>query len=116
MKKLYLTHAESRRLQGSDVFNPPSRFLKEIPAVFIEEIRPRASVTTSYVRNPKKSTMDFKEEVGVGLGQKVVHPTFGLGVVLNYEGSGESARVQINFEKAGSKWLVLAFAKLEMLG
>jgi DNA helicase-2/ATP-dependent DNA helicase PcrA len=54
--------------------------------------------------------------VGIGLGQKVVHPTFGLGVVLNYEGSGESARVQINFEKAGSKWLVLAFAKLEMLG
>ena len=116
MKKLYLTHAESRRLHGSDVFNPPSRFLKEIPAVFIEEIRPRASVTTSYVRNPKKSTMDFKDEVGIGLGQKVVHPTFGLGVVLNYEGSGESARVQINFEKAGSKWLVLAFAKLEMLG
>jgi DNA helicase-2/ATP-dependent DNA helicase PcrA len=65
-------------------------------------------VTTSYVRKPKKSTMDFKDEVGIGLGQKVVHPTFGLGVVLNYEGSGESARVQINFEKAGSKWLVLA--------
>ena len=85
MKKLYLTHAESRRLHGSDVFNPPSRFLKEIPAVFIEEIRPRASVTTSYVRKPKKSTMDFKDEVGIGLGQKVVHPTFGLGVVLNYE-------------------------------
>ncbi len=116
MKKLYLTHAESRRLHGSDVFNPASRFLKEIPPVFIEEIRPRASVTTSYVRKPKKSTMDFKKEVGIGLGQKVVHPTFGLGVVLNYEGSGESARVQINFEKAGSKWLVLAFAKLEMLG
>ena len=116
MKKLYLTHAESRRLHGSDVFNPASRFLKEIPSVFIEEVRPRASVTTSYVRKPKKSTMDFKEEVGIGLGQKVVHPTFGLGVVLNYEGSGESARVQINFEKAGSKWLVLAFAKLEMLG
>ena len=73
-------------------------------------------MTTSYVRKSKKSTMDFKEEVGIGLGQKVVHPTFGLGVVLNYEGSGESARVQINFEKAGSKWLVLAFAKLEMLG
>ena len=116
MKKLYLTHAESRRLHGSDVFNPPSRFLKEIPPVFIEEIRPRASVSTPYVRTAKKSKMDFKDEVGVGLGQKVVHPTFGLGVVLNYEGSGESARVQINFEKAGSKWLVLAFAKLEMLG
>ena len=64
----------------------------------------------------EKEVVGFKDEVGVGLGQKVVHPTFGLGVVLNYEGSGESARVQINFEKAGSKWLVLAFAKLEMLG
>lgn len=116
MKKLYLTYAESRRLHGTDVFNPPSRFLKEIPSVYIEEIRPRASVTTPYRRKTKKSTMDFKDEVGIGLGQKVVHPTFGPGIVLNYEGSGESARVQINFEKAGSKWLVLAFAKLETLG
>ncbi len=73
-------------------------------------------MSTPYVGTAKKSKMDFKDEVGIGLGQKVVHPTFGLGVVLNYEGSGESARVQINFEKAGSKWLVLAFAKLETLG
>ena len=49
------------------------------------------------------------------MGEKVSHPTFGEGIVLNYEGAGESARVQINFEQAGTKWLVLAFAKLEKI-
>jgi DNA helicase-2/ATP-dependent DNA helicase PcrA len=52
----------------------------------------------------------------LGWDKKLFTLPLGSGVVLNYEGSGESARVQINFEKAGSKWLVLAFAKLEMLG
>jgi DNA helicase-2/ATP-dependent DNA helicase PcrA len=59
--------------------------------------------------------MDFKEEIGIALGQKVLHPKFGQGIVLNYEGSGESARVQINFESAGTKWLVLSFANLEVI-
>jgi len=44
-----------------------------------------------------------------------LHPKFGQGIVLNYEGSGESARVQINFESAGTKWLVLSFANLEVI-
>ena len=115
MKKLYLTYAESRRLHGSDVFNPPSRFIKEIPAEFIDEIRPRASVNVPYKRTSQASPMDFKEEIGIALGQKVLHPKFGQGIVLNYEGSGESARVQINFESAGTKWLVLSFANLEVI-
>ena len=115
MKKLYLTYAESRRLHGSDVFNPPSRFIKEIPAEYIDEIRPRASVNVPYKRISQSSPMDFKEEIGIALGQKVLHPKFGQGIVLNYEGSGESARVQINFESAGTKWLVLSFANLEVI-
>ena len=115
MKKLYLTYAESRRLHGSDVFNPPSRFIKEIPAEYIDEIRPRASVNVPYKRTSQASPMDFKEEIGIALGQKVLHPKFGQGIVLNYEGSGESARVQINFESAGTKWLVLSFANLEVI-
>ena len=115
MKKLYLTYAESRRLHGSDVFNPPSRFIKEIPAEYIDEIRPRASVNVPYKRTSQSSPMDFKEEIGIALGQKVLHPKFGQGIVLNYEGSGESARVQINFESAGTKWLVLSFANLEVI-
>jgi DNA helicase-2/ATP-dependent DNA helicase PcrA len=115
MKKLYLTYAESRRLHGSDVFNPPSRFIKEIPAEYIDEIRPRASVNVPYKRTSQSSPMDFKEEIGIALGQKVLHQKFGQGIVLNYEGSGESARVQINFESAGTKWLVLSFANLEVI-
>lgn len=114
MKKLYLTYAESRRLHGNDIFNPPSRFIKEIPSECIMEIRPKASVTIPYSRNESKP-MDFEDQIGIALGQKVQHPKFGQGIVLNYEGAGESARVQVNFESAGTKWLVLSFANLEVI-
>ena len=114
MKKLYLTYAESRRLHGNDIFNPPSRFIKEIPSECIMEIRPKASVTVPYSRNESKP-MDFEDQIGIALGQKVQHPKFGQGIVLNYEGAGESARVQVNFETAGTKWLVLSFANLEVI-
>ena len=117
MRKLYLTYAESRRLHGTDIFNPPSRFLKEIPAELIEEIRPRAQTTIPYKRKGQMSPSlkDSSDSIGISLGEKVSHPTFGEGIVLNYEGAGESARVQINFEQEGTKWLVLAFAKLEKI-
>ena len=116
MEKLYITHAESRRLHGSDTFNPPSRFLREIPKNFIDEIRPRAQTNIPYNRKDFKETkFEFEEEIGIALGQRVIHKTFGEGTVLNYEGSGEAARVQINFNKAGTKWLVMAYAKLEKL-
>ena len=114
MKKLYMTYAESRRLHGNDIFNPPSRFIKEIPSECIMEIRPKASVTMPYSRNESKP-MDFEDQIGIALGQKVQHPKFGQGIVLNYEGAGESARVQVNFESAGTKWLVLSFANLEVI-
>ena len=114
MKKLYLTYAESRRLHGNDIFNPPSRFIKEIPSECIMEIRPKASVTMPYSRNESKP-IDFEDQIGIALGQKVQHPKFGQGIVLNYEGAGESARVQVNFESAGTKWLVLSFANLEVI-
>ena len=114
MKKLYLTYAESRRLHGNDIFNPPSRFIKEIPSECIMEIRPKASDTMPYSRNESKP-MDFEDQIGIALGQKVQHPKFGQGIVLNYEGAGESARVQVNFESAGTKWLVLSFANLEVI-
>ena len=114
MKKLYLTYAESRRLHGNDIFNPPSRFIKEIPSECIMEIRPKASVTVPYSRNESKP-IDFEDQIGIALGQKVQHPKFGQGIVLNYEGAGESARVQVNFESAGTKWLVLSFANLEVI-
>ena len=114
MRKLYLTYAESRRLHGTDIFNPPSRFIKEIPSELIDEIRPRAQTTIPYKRKGQMSPSlkDTSDSIGISLGEKVSHQRL-EGIVLNYEGAGESARVQINFEQEGTKWLVLAFAKLE---
>ena len=116
MEKLYVTHAESRRLHGTDTFNPPSRFLREIPKELINEIRPRAQTNIPYNRKDFRDTkIEFEEEIGIALGQKVQHKKFGEGIVLNYEGSGESARVQVNFDNSGTKWLVMAYANLEKL-
>lgn len=113
MQKLYLTYAESRRLHGTDIFNPPSRFLKEIPAELIDEIRPRAQTTAPYARKRSSSFNDTASDIGFSLGDKVSHPSFGDGIVLNYEGVGESASIQINFEAVGTKWLMLSYAKLK---
>ena len=116
MEKLYITHAESRRLHGTDTFNPPSRFLREIPKELINEIRPRAQTNIPYNRKDFSETkIEFEEEIGIALGQKVQHKKFGEGIVLNYEGSGDTARVQVNFDDSGTKWLVMAYANLEKL-
>ena len=116
MEKLYITYTESRRLHGSDKFNPPSRFIKEIPKELIDEIRPRAQTHIPYNRKDFKETrLEFEDEIGISLGQRVKHKSFGEGVVLNYEGSGDAARIQINFDAAGTKWLVMAYANLEKL-
>lgn len=109
---LYITCAETRRLYGSESYQQPSRFINEIPAELIQEIRPR----TTIVRPASQST--FKKPVenaptGLNLGQRVTHAKFGEGVVLGYEGQGSNARVQINFKEAGSKWLVVAYANLQ---
>ncbi len=112
-QQLVLTYAESRRQYGSDNYNPPSRFISEIPAELIAEVRPRAMVTQP-VRNVTQ-TNSFEEETGIKIGARVAHAKFGAGVVLDCEGKGSSARVQIHFEEVGSKWLVLAYANLDVL-
>ncbi len=111
MEQLCLCYAESRRLHGSETYPLPSRFLREIPAELIREVRARPQVSRP-VYAPRS---DLDEEAGAGfrLGQRVVHPKFGEGVVLNAEGQGGSARVQVNFESGGTKWLVLAYANLQ---
>jgi len=109
MRNLYLCHAESRRLHGSESYPLPSRFLREIPPELLQEVRSGPQVTLpSYA--PVAS--GGRETGGFSLGQRVRHAKFGEGVVLNAEGQGRSARVQVNFEEVGSKWLVLAYANL----
>ena len=112
MRELYLCHAESRRLHGSETYPVPSRFLREIPADLVEEVRARPQVSRPYAA-PGGSLDVAREATGFRLGQRVRHGTFGEGVILNAEGQGPSARVQVNFERAGSKWLVVAYANLQ---
>ncbi|MCF6202898.1 MAG: DNA helicase II [Methylococcaceae bacterium] len=113
MEQLYITHAESRRLYGKETYPSPSRFLKDIPAEFIQEIRIRANVSRP-VSSVKRNTSTI--QVGTyKLGQRVSHVKFGEGVVLQMEGEGAQERVQINFHDVGLKWLMLSYAKLDVL-
>lgn len=113
MEQLYITYAESRRLHGQENYPLPSRFLREIPGDLIQEVRNRPQVSRP-VYSPSPTGMGMQES-GFQLGQRVTHPKFGEGVVLNAEGSGGSARVQVNFESEGAKWLVVAYANLQPL-
>jgi DNA helicase-2/ATP-dependent DNA helicase PcrA len=112
MRELYLCHAESRRLHGQESYPVPSRFLREIPGELVEEVRARVQVSRPYAA-PGGSLDVARESTGFRLGQRVRHGTFGEGVILNAEGQGPSARVQVNFERAGAKWLVVAYANLQ---
>ena len=110
--KLVLTWAESRRIHGMDMYGMPSRFLREIPGHLLNEVRPRVQVARPMAAPPRVAH-PVLETPSLKLGQAVTHASFGRGVVTDYEGSGAHARVQVNFEQAGSKWLVLAFANLQ---
>ncbi len=112
-KTLTLTYTEHRRLHGSDYYPQPSRFISEIPAELLSEIRLGGSVTESLFR--KKNTKSISEDGKLTLGQRVLHTKFGEGVILNLEGNGSSMRIQVNFEKAGSKWLVASYANLQLI-
>ncbi len=117
MQRLYVTYAEQRRLHGVDQYGQPSRFIGELPRDLLEEVRPRINISRP-VYSPRRGRPDSsvrQPSGGMQLGQRVRHGKFGEGVVLNYEGQGAHARLQVNFESAGTKWLVLAYANLELL-
>jgi DNA helicase-2/ATP-dependent DNA helicase PcrA len=151
MKQLYFTYAEQRRLHGADNYNSPSRFISELPAELIEEVRPRIrlsqraggadrfadpaypgegahSRTGGFPGGARGSGLRGSGSGGAGagslgeviaggmrLGTRVRHGKFGEGVVLTIEGQGPHARVQVNFERQGSKWLMLQYANLEVV-
>jgi DNA helicase II / ATP-dependent DNA helicase PcrA len=111
MRQLYITYAEQRRLYGVDTYGQPSRFISEFPAELIEEIRPRLQVSRPVF--VKRSTgLDESPASGMRMGSRVRHSKFGDGVVLNFEGNGPHARIQVNFEGQGTKWLMLSYANL----
>jgi DNA helicase-2/ATP-dependent DNA helicase PcrA len=123
MKHLYLTYAEQRRVHGMDTHPAPSRFIKEVPKDIVAEVRPRLQVVHAVAaargrrEQPAAPVIRFRTEEppppGMRLGARVRHGKFGEGVVLNVEGSGPHARVQVNFEQQGTKWLMMQYANLE---
>ncbi|MFS1562264.1 MAG: DNA helicase II [Candidatus Arsenophonus phytopathogenicus] len=113
MEKLTLTYAESRRLYGKEVYHRPSRFIAELPTECIEEVRLRATVSRP-IRHQRLGTPINRNDSGYALGQRVRHPKFGEGTIINLEGDGERCRLQIAFQGEGIKWLVAAYAKLEL--
>ena len=116
MQELYLTYAESRRLHGQDSYNRPSRFLLEIPQDLLCEVRMKAS-TQGLFGSGYASTSGggFQAEAnGMRMGQRVLHGKYGEGVVLQFEGTGERAKVQVNFAE-GAKWLMVGYANLQVM-
>ena len=118
MEQLYLTCAEVRRLYGRENTTSPSRFLSEVPESLVEDVRAGAGLRTRAVKkiNPNIAHINASggtEASSLRLGAAVNHKKFGPGTVVMIEGQGEHARVQVRFEKSGSKWLVLAYANLE---
>ncbi|MCH7694993.1 MAG: DNA helicase II [Proteobacteria bacterium] len=109
-KNLTMTYAQHRRLHGSEYYPQPSRFIGELPAELINEIRLGGNVAGNFFH---QTTTVENNGSGFSLGQRVAHAKFGEGTVLNLEGQGNQARVQVNFEQGGSKWLVLAYAGLQ---
>ncbi len=115
-QKLVVSYAEARRLHGQEMYGLPSRFLREIPSPLLHEVRPKIQVARPmFNAQPRKNYghASLQESPGLRLGQNVSHAKFGDGVVTDIEGSGAHARVQVNFDALGSKWLVLAYANLQ---
>ena len=115
--RLTLSYAEQRRLHGMEMMGTPSRFLREIPSALLREVRPRAGFSRPAWSPAPGAGSSWQEApaAGLRLGQRVAHASFGEGIVVDSEGSGTHARVQVNFESAGAKWLVLAYANLSPL-
>ncbi|HEU4643957.1 MAG TPA: 3'-5' exonuclease, partial [Burkholderiales bacterium] len=128
-RRLYLSFAQTRMLHGQTRYNLPSRFVDEIPQGllrwltprFAEKKRPVSHFTAgAFSKAPKRDPRFGGAPAGTGgapigfrVGQNVVHAKFGSGVIVDAEGQGGDARVQVNFGREGVKWLAVAVAKLQ---
>lgn len=108
MQRLYITYAEVRRLHGKETRNRKSRFLSEIPTELLNEARLKTKVSRPQV-TPLSVSMTQKSVGGLSMGQRVMHHVFGDGIIVQCEGYGEHARIQVRFESAGTKWLIASF-------
>lgn len=114
-KALTMIYTQHRRLHGQDYYPQPSRFISELPDELINEVRMGGSIVEPMFASSRSNgaMVDGNGEGAYTLGQRVTHAKFGEGIILNLEGSGGTTRVHVNFEEAGSKWLVAEYANLE---
>ena len=119
-QRLYLSHAQTRMLHGQTRYNLPSRFLEEIPQELMKWLTPRFTRQKAFSPDFSRTTQPFplkkpqaREVGGFRIGQNVIHPKFGSGVIVDIEGQGGDVRVQVNFRDHGLKLLALAMAKLQ---
>ena len=111
-RRLYLSHAQSRMLHGQTRYALPSRFLEELPEQVLQNLNKRVQASYApYAAAPVRSLAS--NDTGYKVGQSVAHAKFGTGIIIDFEGRGSDARVQVKFRDAGVKWLALAYAKLE---
>ena len=117
--RLYLSHAQTRMLHGQTRYNIPSRFLEEIPQELMKWLTPRFSRQKAFTPDFSRQTRTAiarpppRDVGGFRIGQSVMHPKFGPGVIIDAEGQGTDTRVQVNFGNQGVKWLAVSVAKLQ---
>lgn len=105
MRKLFMTYAELRRIHGKESYHRPSRFLHEIPADCVDEIRFRTKVTRAVLTTCGEPTTQGKFHIG----QEVHHRIFGDGTILDCEGEGEEMKIKVRFAKVGTKVLIASY-------
>ena len=117
-KKLTLSHAIKRFLHGQSFHAYPSRFLDEIPSEYTHRIKQPANRYQQTTQQQDRSLNQHirpKDSGTLSIGRTVKHAKFGYGTILNFEGNGETQRIQIQFKTAGTKWLIIAYANLEFV-
>jgi DNA helicase-2/ATP-dependent DNA helicase PcrA len=110
MQKLFLSFAEARQLYGRNTHNPPSRFLQELPTDLIEGIRMKTEVSLP-TETHRAAVEPSSDLLGLRIGQQVTHRQFGDGIILQQEGQGNRARLQIKFSRVGVKWLIASYVE-----
>ena len=113
-RRLYLSHAQSRMLHGQIRYSLPSRFLDELPEQVLLHLNRRSEPASprGYSAPAAPCSPQAGNDTGYRVGQSVAHAKFGTGIIIDFEGRGPDARVQVKFREAGTKWLALAYAKL----
>lgn len=113
-KRLTLTYTQHRRLHGANYYPLPSRFIEELPPTLLNDVRLKGSIRQDFFASQRTTPASLNTN-RLSLGQRVLHHQFGEGVILNLEGSHQQTRIQVQFEQAGTKWLMGQWADLKML-